>query len=664
MADISDERKGYHGGNGDDDRRNRDLYRREDDYYRERGRGGHYDDRRGGYDRYNDYGRRGGGGGYSHDDYHDRRADFRRGPPHREHRRGRNPSNRSGIYFHSMEEERAWVEERRRKRKERPSSFDVEPTEEQMAMEELQKAALATSGVHPGVFSKPAAENAAKLGRTSLTMGKIESARCTVVEDGKDYNDERSSRSYDSGNYNHQQTRHARRLYIGHLPSDLMEEEVHIFFRDAIFTALGEEKSELEEDDPILSVYINKDRRFAFVEFKSVDICSACLVLDGIDVCGKGKVKVKRPNDYQPALAPPPSSKNIDFDVSKLGIVSGTVPDSKNKIFIGGLPYHLNEEQVMELLGAFGKIKAFHLVKADATATTSKGYCFVEYTDNVKDVAIMGLNGMDMGGGKVLSARIASSRNEEVGQDGTRSNKNGMGISIPGLGQVAPIVPSASGTSGTISSSATHPIMRYVDGVDIEALVDVAMGITSSSHSATPTVTTTSNPTAASGLQGQSNGNYYGPAGGATPAVKLKQQPASSSPSKVNGTSNGVLDIANAALEAAYGQTDHSNQPPKTRILVLHNMVTDEDLETTEDFEGLKEEVGEECKKFGTLVSMKIPRQQDKYPSSAVRKIFLEYSSLKDAMNAEQELSGRQFGPATVAVTFFSETGYVNDQLQ
>ena len=43
----------------------------------------------------------------------------------------------------------------------------------------------------------------------------------------------------------------------------------------------------------------------------------------------------------------------------------------------------------------------------------------------------------DMGGGKVLSARIASSRNEEVGQDGTRSNKNGMGISIPGLGQVS-----------------------------------------------------------------------------------------------------------------------------------------------------------------------------------------------------------------------------------
>lgn len=641
MADTSDERKGYYGGG--DDNYNRDPYR-----------GGGYHDRssRGG----------GGGGGYDrhqrggYDSYHDRRPDYRRGPPppqRSHHRRGRSQSNRSGIYFHSMEEERAWVEERRRKRKERPSLFDVEPTSEQMAMEELQKAALATSGVHPGVFSKPAAENAAKLGRTSLTMGKFDSTQCTVIEDSKASNYERSSRSYDSGNYNSQQTRHARRLYIGHLPSDLMEEEVHIFFRDSIFTALGEEKSEIEEDDPILNVYINKERRFAFVEFKSVDICTACLVLDGIDVCGKGKVKVKRPNDYQPDLAPRPSSKPIDFDVSKLGIVSGTVPDSKNKIFIGGLPYHLNEEQVMELLSAFGKIKAFHLVKADAMATTSKGYCFVEYTDDVKDVAIMGLNGMDMGGGKVLSARIASSRNEEVGQDGTRT-----GISIPGLGQVAPIVPSASGTSGTMSSSGAHPIMRYVDGVDIEALVDVAMGITSSSSTA---VTTMTNPTTVNGSHGQSNGNYYGPADNGASTSQIPT--ASSTPTKINGS--GVLDIANAALEAAYGRSDHSNQsPPKTRILVLHNMVTDEDLETTEDYEGLKEEVGEECKKFGTLTSMKIPRHQDKYPSSAVKKIFLEYSSVKDAINAERELFGRQFGPATVRVTFFNETEYANDQLQ
>ena len=32
------------------------------------------------------------------------------------------------------------------------------------------------------------------------------------------------------------------------------------------------------------------------------------------------------------------------------------------KIFIGGLPYNLQDEQIMELLSAFGPIKQFHQV--------------------------------------------------------------------------------------------------------------------------------------------------------------------------------------------------------------------------------------------------------------------------------------------------------------
>merc|ERR1740139_809207 len=309
-------------------------------------------------------------------------------------------------------------------------------------MEELQKATLAARGAHPASF----------------------------VRQEEQPREQRDTRSTMVSSSQPQQTRHARRLYIGHLPPDLDEDEVHQFFRDAIHTALGETNSP-HADDPILSVYINKERRFAFVEFKTMDICTACLALDGVDVCHKGKVKIKRPNDYNPSLAPEASSSPDGvvgrFDISKLGIVSGTVPDSPNKIFIWGLPYHLNESQVLELLGAFGKVKAFHLVKADPTALTSKGYCFVEYTDgnSVRDVAVMGLNGMDMGGGKVLSARIAAVRGDpETTRDSynpTRSTTN-AGMSIPGLGNVAPIVPYS------MSSGVVPPPMRFVDGVDVE----------------------------------------------------------------------------------------------------------------------------------------------------------------------------------------------------
>jgi len=344
------------------------------------------------------------------------------------------------------------------------------------------------------------------------------------------------------------------------------------------------------------------------------------------------------------------------FDISKLGIVSGTVPDSPNKIFIGGLPYHLNESQVMELLGAFGKVKAFHLVKADPTALTSKGYCFVEYSDgeSIRDVAVMGLNGMDMGGGKVLSARIAAVRGDPETTKDRRGGSSGM--DIPGLGNVAPIVPS-SGTAGGV----VPPQLRYVDGVDVEALLDVAMGLAPLSSAAVvaPPVP----------------GMYYGPVptGAAVASPGVPQQNAVELPT----AAKPVLDIANAALEAAFGSSNstpavhlnNASAPPyedatqKTRILVLLNMVTDEDLATDEDYDGLMEEVKEECRKFGNLLSMKAPRPQDGFFPSSVKKIFLEYATTQDSGNAERELAGRQFGPAVVEVVYFSEDDYANGKL-
>merc|ERR1719223_1946362 len=164
-----------------------------------------------------------------------------------------------------------------------------------------------------------------------------------------------------------------------------------------------------------------------------------------------------------------------------------------------------------------------------------------------------------------------------------------------------------------IGNSTAPGVMKIVDGVDEEALIDVAMGVT------------------------PINGN-----GGA-----------------------GVLDIANKALEAVFGGSNGNadGNGTKTKVLVLHNMVSDEDFASDEDYNGLKEEVREECEKFGSLKSMKIPRPQDGTAATAVRKIFLEYAALNDALNAERELAGRKFGPSVVNVTFFNEDDYANGAL-
>ncbi len=536
----------------------------------------------------------------------------RRGPPpsrgggrrgDRDHHRGGGGGgpprhNPNLIVFHSYEEERDWIEHRRSKRLARKSLFDAMPTEEQTAMEELQKAALASHGPNPNVFLRPEDRVAGgSYGTGILSNGGGGSVGSAGSGGGG------GSRSM-MMTMQPQQTRHARRLYIGQIASDLTDRDVHAFFREAVRTALGKNDEENgshnnntnndddDDDDPIISVYMNQERHFAFVEFKSMDVTTACLSLNGINMRNKGKIIVKRPNDYNPANAPAASSEFMrKFDVSKLGIVSSIVPDSPNKIFIGGLPYHLNEEQVMELLGAFGKIKAFHLVKNDAAAVTSKGYCFVEYADEkVTEVAIMGLNGMDMGAGKVLSAKIASKRKEGEGEEiGTAAIAGALAAVTPivPMGDMMMMYSSSSSSAGGVSTA--PPVMRIVDGVDVEALVDLAMGnanVASINHASHV---------------------VNGAAGGAHAATTISAPaPAPTNP----------LDIANAALQAVYGNANVAVAPSqpngngssgKTRIVVLLNMVTDEDFATTEDYEGLKDEVKEECEKFGSLISMVIP---------------------------------------------------------
>lgn len=56
-------------------------------------------------------------------------------------------------------------------------------------------------------------------------------------------------------------------------------------------------------------------------------------------------MKIRRPHDYQPMPGMAESAISVPA-----GVISTVVPDSPHKIFIGGLPNYLNEDQVSNLL--------------------------------------------------------------------------------------------------------------------------------------------------------------------------------------------------------------------------------------------------------------------------------------------------------------------------
>uniref|UniRef100_T1JHC7 U2 snRNP auxiliary factor large subunit n=1 Tax=Strigamia maritima TaxID=126957 RepID=T1JHC7_STRMM len=251
-------------------------------------------------------------------------------------------------------------------------------------------------------------------------------------------------------------TRQARRLYVGNIPFGVTEEEMMDFFNQQMHVAglaqaLG---------NPILACQINLDKNFAFLEFRSIDETSQAMAFDGINFKGQS-LKIRRPHDYQPMPGMTDSFSVTMSGLPGLGVVSTMVQDSPHKIFIGGLPNCLNEDQlfggnlirVKELLMSFGQLRAFNLVKDSATGL-SKGYAFCEYQDiMITDQAIAGLNGMQLGDKKLIVQRasvgaknhqvnvhILEDIREECGKYGVvqsldipRPIEN---VDIPGLGKV------------------------------------------------------------------------------------------------------------------------------------------------------------------------------------------------------------------------------------
>ncbi|XP_063223611.1 splicing factor U2AF 50 kDa subunit isoform X7 [Bacillus rossius redtenbacheri] len=222
-------------------------------------------------------------------------------------------------------------------------------------------------------------------------------------------------------------TRQARRLYVGNIPFGVTEEEMMEFFNQQMhLSGLAQAAG-----NPVLACQINLDKNFAFLEFRSIDETTQAMAFDGINFKGQS-LKIRRPHDYQPM---PGMSENPSVNVPA-GVISTVVPDSPHKIFIGGLPNYLNEDQfftsqVKELLMSFGQLRAFNLVKDSATGL-SKGYAFCEYADvTMTDQAIAGLNGMQLGDKKLIVQRASvGAKNAQIGQQAP------VQLQVPGMTMV------------------------------------------------------------------------------------------------------------------------------------------------------------------------------------------------------------------------------------
>lgn len=110
------------------------------------------------------------------------------------------------------------------------------------------------------------------------------------------------------------------------------------------------------------------------MEFKQPGDATVALALDGIQMEDNDSMdttngtangssqglSVRRPKDY---IVP----SVVDDAEFEEGFVSPVVPDTQNKISVTNLLPNLTDDQAIELLVAFGQLKAFVLVKDSST---------------------------------------------------------------------------------------------------------------------------------------------------------------------------------------------------------------------------------------------------------------------------------------------------------
>ena len=97
-------------------------------------------------------------------------------------------------------------------------------------------------------------------------------------------------------------------------------------------------------------------------------------------------------------------------------------------IFVGSLPFQLEEADLRELFEAYGEVSTVKLI-SDRETGRSKGFGFVEMPDNESaQKAIVGLNGADVKGRSIAVSQAEEKKpNDRRGGGGYGGNRSGGG---------------------------------------------------------------------------------------------------------------------------------------------------------------------------------------------------------------------------------------------
>lgn len=116
---------------------------------------------------------------------------------------------------------------------------------------------------------------------------------------------------------------------------------------------------------------------------------------------------------------------------------------------------------------------------------------------------------------------------------------------------------------------------------------------------------------------------------------------------------------AGTGLQAISALAESKRDILPSRVLVMFNMVTSEELNDDAEYGEILEDVKDECARFGKVVDLKIPRPSGgSRINPGVGKVFVRFEDEEGCAKALKTLAGRKFADRTVLTSLYPEENY------
>lgn len=118
--------------------------------------------------------------------------------------------------------------------------------------------------------------------------------------------------------------------------------------------------------------------------------------------------------------------------------------------------------------------------------------------------------------------------------------------------------------------------------------------------------------------------------------------------------------LRNDALNALIFQTSTFYAATPSRVVVLQNALRMEDIVCSELSDQIKESMQREASKYGAIEDVRLPRPP--LPNPVMARIFIAYTDITSARQAQYEFNGRKFDGRTLSAFFYPLLAYQLEQ--